>query len=78
MISLSPEERPKKLVQPAPPPGAKKLQDEYWCPYCAQFTKFEVDRKFQIMRCTRCGISDQDFYVKTANHLWGRKGKKNK
>ena len=72
-IVLSPEERPKKVVQPLPPPTLKIKKGEYWCPYCARPIKFEMDRIFQILRCPRCGMSEKDYYVKNANHLWGKK-----
>jgi hypothetical protein len=72
-ISLSPEERPKGVTQPNPPRDLIMRRGEYWCPYCAQASRFEMDPNFQILRCPRCGISEKDYYVKNANHLWGKK-----
>ena len=74
-VSLSPEERPKSVVRKNPPEDVKIRRGEYWCPYCAEPVRFEMDRNLQILRCPRCGISENDYYVKTANKLWGKKGK---
>lgn len=69
-IILSPQERPKAVVQPNPPEKVKMRKEELWCPYCARPTKFERDRQVDLLRCVRCGITEHDYYVRCANHLW--------
>ena len=69
-IILSPQERPKAVVQPNPPEEVKMRKGELWCPYCARSTKFEQGRQIGLLRCVRCGITEHDYYVRCANHLW--------
>lgn len=69
-VSLSPEERPKQVTQPKPPKGTELKKGEYWCPYCAQVVKFTYNNYMGVNHCPRCGIIENDFYVKTANGLW--------
>ena len=44
-----------------------------YCPYCnayKQWIHLRLDYGLEIYGCETCGISDQDFNVKTANNLW--------
>lgn len=61
------------------PTNIKMKKSELWCPYCAKPRRFksgylvEIDGISYISsdkRCVICGMSDNDFHVKTENHLW--------
>lgn len=44
-----------------------------WCPYDGEWLVFEPRQEvdyYTYPRCVECGISDEDFWVKTANGLW--------
>ena len=43
-----------------------------WCPYCIKARIFVEDGRLGIDRCSVCGISDQNYYVKKENGLWAR------
>lgn len=64
---LSDDERPKKVQQITIPKGIKLKSNETWCPYCAKRVYFKKDKKLGLKRCTLCGISENDYYVKKAN-----------
>lgn len=59
-------------VTPRPddkPPKKGKL----WCPYCAKWTVFkslQMNGYMTYRRAECCGISIEDFHVKTVNKLW--------
>lgn len=67
---LGPETRPKQIVAPQKPADYTDKRGCLWCPYCALRTRFRYDGYLGVRRCERCGISDNDFYVKRANGLW--------
>ena len=55
----------------------KKRKGQLWCPYCGEWTYFKMFRKLRFFpfqstyrRCVKCGISVEDFWVKTVNKLW--------
>lgn len=80
LIKVTPEMTQAALdkvkTKPIPPEqsGAKrKSKKQLYCPYCAQYRKFKAKQMngyLTYKRCTGCGISDEDFYVKTYNGLW--------
>lgn len=41
----------------------------YFCPYCGKW-EYWVSLEDSAKHCPICGISDHDYYVKNANHLW--------
>ena len=41
----------------------------YFCPYCNEVHMFKRDSRLGVRRCTGCGISDRDFYIKKLNKL---------
>jgi len=41
-----------------------------WCPYCGQAHLFVWDAELAYSRCPGCGISADDWYVRTFNRLW--------
>lgn len=56
----------------------KKKRGQLYCPYCRDYRKFKPIKKKGYVtypRCVECGISNEDFYVKTYNNLWGGIGK---
>ena len=53
------------------PKGVKPFRSWYWCPYCNKYRVFSFDPWLEINRCSVCGISDQDFYVRKYNGLFG-------
>lgn len=48
-----------------------RMAGQLWCPYEGKFSFFEIKEQWSLPRCEGCNISTEDFYVKTANHLWG-------
>lgn len=45
--------------------------------FCTECHDYKVFQKEDgIKRCSDCGMSDQDFYVRTANQLWENASKK--
>lgn len=51
----------------------KKVKGALYCPYCADWSFFEDFSYFGSLKCIGCGISINDFYVKTYNGLWDKK-----
>lgn len=43
---------------------------ELYCPECGFYNKFSLDSFLGTKRCDCCGISTNDFDVKTTNGLW--------
>jgi len=41
-----------------------------WCPYCGRETPFAYDFRLNYARCSGCGISERDFYVRQFNSFW--------
>jgi len=59
--------------RPIPPPEGFKpalKQGRAWCPVCGEETKFRYDGRLDYARCSQCGISERDFYVRQYNRLW--------
>lgn len=52
------------------PDNFKLPKNHYWCPYCIKPRIFMNDDRLGVKRCSVCGISDQDFYVKLYNGIW--------
>lgn len=45
----------------------------FYCPYCNCYKNWEkIDFGYGLMvkGCGTCGVSEDDFYIKTANNLW--------
>jgi len=55
-----------------PPEGFKPdfRRGAAWCPYCGRAVEFAWDQVVGYARCPGCGISSEDYYVKSYNHLW--------
>jgi len=60
------------LTQPIPPSDEKHYpnKNKYWCPYCGDERRFKNDSWIGVNRCSICGITDRDFYIRKYNHLW--------
>ena len=60
-------------------PPIEESSKGYWCPYCQNWEYWIADAG-GYKRCPICGISDNDFYVKSYNKIWhlGMKSKKAK
>lgn len=48
----------------------KVFQKIFWCPYCGAERRFKHDSFVDAERCSICGVSDRDFYVRKYNNLW--------
>ena len=72
---LSKEEIPKKIQFKEIPEGIVLKKGEYFCPLCGRASKWASDDYYKNKRCIYCGLSDNDFWVKTVNHLWEKIGK---
>jgi Pyruvate/2-oxoacid:ferredoxin oxidoreductase delta subunit len=62
-----------KTAEHLTPDLTSKKKGALWCPYCGEWQVFSVlpDRKSNYDRCNGCTISNEDYYVKHVNHLWG-------
>lgn len=49
----------------------KPVKDALYCPYCKDWSVFKKHSYLDSKKCIGCGISDNDFYVKSDNKLWG-------
>lgn len=59
--------------RPIPPPEGFKpalKQGRAWCPVCGEETRFRHDSRLDYARCSGCGLSERDFYVRSYNRLW--------
>lgn len=57
------------------PEEEKPPKGKLWCPYCAKWSKFKprnMGSYFSYPRSECCGISTEDFHVKTQNKLWNK------
>jgi hypothetical protein len=56
------------------PEGVFKPKDSrhLWCPFCGEVKRFKMGEN-DALRCPVCGISDHEFYVRKANHLFSTK-----
>jgi hypothetical protein len=79
LIRVTPEMTEKALgklkykIYPRPE-VAKTPRGKLWCPYCGDWRKFGQSKKtphLEYLRCEKCNISTEDFYVKKFNNLWG-------
>lgn len=64
-----------------PPEGTPRGKRQLWCPYCHKWVRFKHRQMggylSQSKKAECCGISDNDFWVKTHNKLWeSLKGRK--
>lgn len=57
-----------RLKPPFHQPG-EILGDGYFCPYCGNW-EYWVSLEDSAKHCPICGMSDHDYHVKNANHLW--------
>ncbi len=47
-----------------------------WCPYCGAAKEFIHDPALDTCRCSGCGISTEDFYVRGHNGFWNEDAKR--
>lgn len=40
-----------------------------WCPYCNWAHKLRYDRHLGVSKCSSCGISIRDYFIKKFNRL---------
>lgn len=52
---------------------SKKTKGALYCPYCYDWSHFQKFNYYDSHKCISCGISVNDFYVKTYNNLWEKK-----
>ena len=79
LIRVKPEDTAARLANLpytiTPRPEEKPPRGGLWCPYEAKWSKFITNHpKFpesSYPRCETCGISVEDYYVKSTNKLWG-------
>lgn len=60
----------RQLYRCIPVPQKPKV---FYCPYCnayKQWAKVDYGYGLIVRGCPDCEVSDQDFYIKTANNLW--------
>lgn len=60
-----------------PDKDVKPTKRQLWCPYCGGYTEFKRGVKMKalpfkhwVRACTECGITINDFHVKSVNKLW--------
>lgn len=53
-----------------PDPNKVAQRGELWCPYCSEYRSFVKDGFVGTERCEICGISTNDWHIKTINKLW--------
>lgn len=77
------KEKPKYITAPYKEIDTtkKKKRGQLWCCYCGEWRHFkrrQMGGYLTYERCTGCGISIEDYWVKTVNKLWsaGLKPKK--
>jgi hypothetical protein len=79
LIRVKPEDTAKRLADLpytiTPRPDEKAPRAKYWCPYEGKWSRFILNHpdfpESTYPRCETCGISLEDFHVKTVNKLWG-------
>lgn len=59
---------------PPPPDFRPPVGKPTWCPYCGAMRKFKNDAKFDVLRCTVCWITEDEFWVKMYNHTHAKGG----
>lgn len=58
-----------------------RKKGQIWCCYCGEWRHFkrkQMNGYLTYERCTDCGISIEDFWVKSVNRLWSTGSKSNK
>lgn len=87
LIRVKPEDTAERLASLpytiTPRPDEKPPRGKMWCPYEGSWQKFKIGGHplipdSTLPRCESCGISTEDYYVKTHNYLWGDKVEKRK
>jgi Pyruvate/2-oxoacid:ferredoxin oxidoreductase delta subunit len=61
------------ITPPEKSKAKRRSKKQLYCPYCAEyriFRSFLRDGHLSYRKCTGCGISVEDFYVKNYNKLW--------
>ena len=61
------------------PKKNRRSKRQLWCAYCGEWRLFKASmrehsdgtRTIGYKRCTGCGISDEDFWIKSVNKKWG-------
>jgi hypothetical protein len=51
------------------PPVVLKDKKKVWCPYCAAERRFPLDEFVNVNRCTVCGVSITEYWVRAFNRL---------
>lgn len=62
-------EKPKEVKDKSIPKGLKLKPGELYCPYCQQKVIFIKDKKNGVYKCSFCGISKNDYWVKKVNKI---------
>lgn len=60
---------PDKNIYPRPA-WVKVSKGHKWCPYCNRVQEFLKDHGLGVKRCSKCGITEKDFFVKKYNNSW--------
>ena len=76
---LSREEIPKKMMFKEIPEGLILKRGEWFCPLCGHASVWKTDEFYKSKRCSWCGLSESEFWVRMVNKIWGDMSlKKNK
>lgn len=86
IIRVKPEDTAQKLANLpytiTERPDDKPPRGKFWCPYHASWEKFIMHHPKMPLstypRCQKCGMSIEDYHIKTANKLWGDTAEKRK
>lgn len=77
LIRVTPEqteefyERTVKYKRKPAPEDEKPHKGKMWCSYCGKWSLFSAkDIEGSYARAECCGISTEDFWIKTDNKLW--------
>lgn len=62
-------EKPKEVKDKSIPKGINLKFGQLYCPYCQQKAIFKRDKKNGIHKCSFCGISKNDYWVKKVNKI---------
>ena len=62
-------EKPKEVKVKTIPEGIELKPKELYCPYCKQKAVFTKDKKNGVHKCSFCGISKNDYWVKKVNKI---------
>lgn len=64
----------KTATQVEPDHSIKHKKGTLWCSYCAEWKMFEPKKiigGLSYPKCEGCGISNEDFWIKMSNKMWG-------